>query len=104
MAERERDRVGGDLARRARAEVDEPGALRRDARRPRIERALPVEQASEVERAQARARLGEHGGGAGDHGGGGARAVDRAVARRAVVVGARLGGRERDARARPGRA
>ena len=64
----------------------------------RIERALPVSRLLQVERAQARAHLGEHRRGAGDHGGGRARAVDRAVARRAVVVGARLGGRERDAR------
>ena len=59
---------------------------------------LAGQQAAQVERAQARAHLGQHGRGASDNGGGGARAVDGAVARRAVVVGARLGGRERDAR------
>jgi hypothetical protein len=53
-SEPERRRLGGDLADRARAHVEEPGTLRRDARvgdRPRV----PDEKALERRRVQVRA-------------------------------------------------
>ena len=97
---RPKARVSGHAASSAdgrRAEVDEPAALRGHAR---VGQRLggSREQAPQVRRAEAGPQLGEQGRRTGHDRGRAARAVDRAVARRAVVVAAGLGGREHDSR------
>ena len=95
--EAERRRLRRDLADRRRAEPERPGADGGRGRAARLR--VADEQAVERRPVEARPHLREERSGAGDRRRRAARAVDRAVERRAVGSGARLGGRERD----PGR-